>query len=93
MASLKANDGYEFLAQAEGDEYEVFEYNVNYVDSECSGFDDMFPTINPYTPANRENKCKAYPDHGEIFRIKMQTKTDGKSVEFFCSFGNISNYL
>lgn len=65
MVSLKArNDARELLAQAEGDTYKELTFDGSYVESECSAFDDMFPTIDPWHNGERE-----YADHGEACRL------------------------
>lgn len=73
LVSLKdVRDGQEFLAQVDGEEYSVLEYDGDYVSAECSGFDDMFPTIDPYTPPDGPFEGKTYPDHGEVCRVPME---------------------
>lgn len=73
LVSLKdVRDGQEFLAQATGEEYLALDYDGDYVSSECSGFDDMFPTIDPYTPESGPFAGKTYPDHGEVCRVPME---------------------
>lgn len=66
MVSLKERgaDSRELLAQAEGEIYKDLTFNSGYVESECSGFDEMFPTIDPWYNAERE-----YADHGEVCRL------------------------
>lgn len=70
MASLRVRSSKkELLSVKKGDEYRVLTYDGDYVSAECSGFDDMFPTVDPYTPAEGEYKGITYPDHGEACRI------------------------
>lgn len=38
----------EFLYQRLGSEYKLQSYGGDYLKGECSGFDDMFPTIDEY---------------------------------------------
>lgn len=83
MASL-TDGSREFLAQAPGTVYRRLDYDGEYVPSECSGFDDMFPTIDPYTPASGMYQGKTYPDHGEVCRCPMQVKQTGEALEFSC---------
>lgn len=67
LASLKSKTGSrEYMAQADGNEYRLLTLDGSYVESECSGFDDMFPTIDPW-----EADGKAYIDHGEICRCPL----------------------
>ena len=67
MASLAdKKSGREFLVQADGESYKKLGYAGSYVDAECSGFDDMFPTIDTWT-YNDYPWCGAeMPDHGEV---------------------------
>lgn len=60
--------GTELLATAEGEKYKPITQNSSYVDSECSAFDDMFPTIDPYTPETGIKAGIPYVDHGEVCR-------------------------
>jgi len=84
MASLKRKcDGKELLAVKEGDTYKVLTETGSYVDSECSGFDDMFPTVDPYTPSEGKYKGVTYPCHGEVCRISHEYKILENQVNFF----------
>ncbi|MBE5891854.1 MAG: hypothetical protein E7286_00600 [Lachnospiraceae bacterium] len=83
MASLKVKDiGKELLAVKPGDKYKVLAYDGEYVPSECSGFDDMFPTVDPYTPQGGPYQGITYPDHGETCRIPYEAKMDENTVVF-----------
>lgn len=81
MASLidKATDK-ELLATKGSRSYKVLSYDGSYVDSECSAFDDMFPTIDPYTPTSDAYKGITYPDHGEVCRLPFETDIKNGSV-------------
>ncbi|MBR4282384.1 MAG: hypothetical protein IKT35_01575 [Clostridia bacterium] len=84
MVSLKRKcDGKELLAVKEGDTYKVLTETGSYVDSECSGFDDMFPTVDPYTPEEGRYKGVTYPCHGEVCRIPHEYKILENQVDFF----------
>lgn len=81
MASLY--DGIrEYLAQNPGNIYQRLLPNGDYVSAECSGFDDMFPTIDPYTPSSGMYRGVAYPDHGEVCRYPMNVEQDVEAVTF-----------
>ena len=70
MASLcMRSSGKELLAVKQDREYKMLSYDGDYVSAECSGFDDMFPTVDPYTPMEGAYEGITYPDHGEICRI------------------------
>ncbi len=78
LASLTDRDGKEYLAQAEGRFYRVLSREGRYGAAECSGFDDMFPTIDPYV--TREGiLC---PDHGEICRMSAEVTVEQEAVRF-----------
>ena len=66
LVSLKRADGKELLVTKPGQKYGVLTADGSYVDSECSGFDDMFPTVDPDRP---DTAYPAYPDHGECCRL------------------------
>ena len=79
MASFKTKDGTELLAQAEGEEYKRLFLDSDYVKSECSAFDDMFPTIDPCTLDGME-----YLDHGEVCRREHTVQTGSDDICFTC---------
>jgi hypothetical protein len=67
MASLVCKKtGREFLAQADNEKYKGLAYDGDYVTSECSGFDDMFPTIDRVYYPEYPWKGIEIPDHGEV---------------------------
>lgn len=71
----------ELLLTKDGEKYKELSYNGSYVDSECSAFDDMFPTIDPYTPTSGAYKGITYPDHGETCRLDFDVReVGGKAV-------------
>ena len=86
LVSVTANrDGFEFLCQNPSPDYARLAYDGSYVDSECSSWDDMFPTIDPYTPEAGEYAGITYPDHGEVCRLPMTVTTEGDSVTLSCT--------
>ena len=81
LASLIAvEEDKELLVTKGGEDYKVLTYEGSYVDSECSAFDDMCPTIDPYTPDCGENAGKTYPDHGECCRLEYEVQLEGEIV-------------
>jgi hypothetical protein len=67
LASLVCKKtGREFLAQNESAQYKVLQYDGDYVTAECSGFDDMFPTIDKIYYTQYPWKGVEIPDHGEV---------------------------
>lgn len=70
----------ELLAVKKEEKYKVLTYAGDYVSSECSGFDDMFPTVDPYTPEEGVYQGITYPDHGETCRIAYEICPCGEGV-------------
>lgn len=86
LVSVTSNrDGFEFLCQNPAPDYARLAYDGSYVASECASWDDMFPTIDPYTPASGEYAGVTYPDHGEVCRLPMTVTTEGDSVTLSCT--------
>ena len=71
LASLTAPDGFEFLCQNPAPAYARLAYDGRYIESECASWDDMFPTIDPYTPPAGRYAGMTLPDHGEVCRLPM----------------------
>ena len=74
VASFK-KEGKEYLAQREGERYRKLTLDSSYIESECSAFDDMFPTIDPCS-----NGFRDYLDHGEVCRIPHDYQMRDKSL-------------
>jgi hypothetical protein len=70
----------EFLAQAENTKYRRLNYDGVYVDAECSGFDDMFPTIDRVFYPNDPWKGVEMPDHGEVCAIRWEHEIKDDSL-------------
>lgn len=64
----------EYLAQAPGEKYQRLFPDSDYVASECSGFDDMFPTIDPIISDWPGLIGAKYLDHGEVCRYPMDAE-------------------
>lgn len=62
----------ELLLTRDGESYRVLTADGSYVDAECSAFDDMCPTIDPYTPESGAYRGISYPDHGECCRLPYE---------------------
>lgn len=73
MVSLidRKND-YEFFVQKEWSEYRKGAFAGSYVEAECSGFDDMFPTIDECQYENEPWKGTVLADHGEVWSLPWQ---------------------
>lgn len=75
IVSLRVREtGKELLVTREQEQYRVLAYDGSFEKSECSGFDDMFPTVDPYTPEEGTYEGITYPDHGEICRLQHDVK-------------------
>jgi hypothetical protein len=75
MASLLCKQtGREFLVQAYGEKYRTLDYAGRYIDAECSGFDDMFPTINEWEYTKYPWKGVIMPDHGEVCGLPWKSE-------------------
>lgn len=85
LASFKTKDGYELLAQAPGDIYRRLGLDSNYIDCECSAFDDIFPTIDPCVINGMD-----YIDHGEVCRREHRYIIENNSVRFQCALNNLN---
>ncbi|MBE6637729.1 MAG: hypothetical protein E7618_08025 [Ruminococcaceae bacterium] len=84
MASLTDEQGFEYLAQAKGEVYQRLTPDGEFIHSECSSFDDMFPTIDPYTADKGAFAGIPYPDHGEICRLPWEVQMGKQEVTFVC---------
>lgn len=83
MASLTdLTCGKELLAVRAPEEYRVLTYDGSYVDAECSAFDDLCPTIDPYTPEKGACRGIPYPDHGEWCRLPFEVRIEDGQVIF-----------
>lgn len=85
LASLKNSDGVELLEQAKGEKYLTLTPEGSYIDSECSAFDDMFPTIDPC-----EMNGKRYLDHGEVCRIAHSYEIKGERLVMNCRANEVN---
>lgn len=70
----------EFLAQGENKEYRILKYDGDYVKAECSGFDDMFPTIDACHYEKYPWQGVRLPDHGEVCGIPWEYKIENSSL-------------
>ncbi len=84
LVSVQAPDGFEFLCQNPAEIYARLAYDGAYVQSECASWDDMFPTIDPYTPTAGDCAGVTYPDHGEVCRLSMDTALGDDALLMSC---------
>jgi len=72
--------GKEYLMQNPSDVFIHSEYDSSFTDGDFSGFDDMFPTINPCTYPGGVWDGTKLPDHGEIWTLPFETKTGSETL-------------
>ena len=70
----------ELLVQRPGAQYLLQPYDGDYVAGECSGFDDMFPTIDECHYDAFPWKGTRLPDHGEVWSIPWQLEASDKEL-------------
>src|SRR6266496_2292641 len=68
--------GLELLVQRPGETYLKQPYDGDYVAGECSGFDDMFPTIDACFYQAYPWKGTPIPDHGEVWSLPWDREVD-----------------
>jgi len=83
MASLiyKPRD-LELLVQRPGQAYLRQPYDGDYVAGECSGLDDMFPTIDECFYERHPWKGTRIPDHGEVWSLPWSVSATESDVHF-----------
>jgi hypothetical protein len=77
---LDLASGYEHMAQRAGPVYREQPYDGVYVDAECTGFDDMFPTIDECHYETAPWKGVRLPDHGEVWSLPWEHEVTGQSI-------------
>jgi hypothetical protein len=83
-ASVKdKKSGREFLSQASGEHYKKLAYDGDYVAAECSGFDDMFPTIDKYYYDRYPWQGVPVPDHGEVCGLEWKYETKKSALRMW----------
>jgi galactose mutarotase-like enzyme len=82
MVSLVGKDtGYEFLVQRPGEVYREQPFDGCYTDGECSGFDDMFPTIDACAYDTEPWKGVKMADHGEVWSLPWEHRIKDNTLE------------
>lgn len=72
VSFINKKTGYEFLVQRPNPVYRDQPFGGIYVDGECSGFDEMFPTIDATTYGNIPWKGTVMHDHGEVWSLPWE---------------------
>ena len=67
--------GKEYLLQNPSKTFLSVRFNDDFEKGECSGFDDMFPTIDPVIVDGKE-----YPDHGEVCRVSFDYEMENDTL-------------
>jgi hypothetical protein len=83
MASLVCKPrSFELLVQAPGQQYLVQPFDGDYVSGECTGFDDMFPTIDLCYYDRFPWQGTKMADHGEVWSLPWHHEVDGERLHF-----------
>ena len=72
----------ELLVHSPGEEYRLEPYDGDYSAGECSGFDDMFPTIDECYYETYPWKGTRIPDHGEVWSIPWDQASEEAKLHF-----------
>lgn len=76
--------GKEYLVQRPEKAYLRQPFDGAYVDAECSGLDDMFPTIDPCTYDRFPWTGTQLADHGEVWNLPCRVDSAGEAIQFTC---------
>jgi len=77
--------GKEYLVQRPGPAYLRQPFDGSYVEAECSGMDDMFPTIDRCTYERFPWAGTVLADHGEVWNLPCRYEILKKEVWFTCN--------
>ncbi len=75
----------EFLFQSEWEKLNVPTYGALFSEYDCSGFDEVFPSIDPCPYPDGPFQGTSVPDHGEVWALPWACafSPDGKSLKSF----------
>lgn len=83
MASLvNKPHNFELLVQRPGSNYSLQPFDGDYVAGECSGLDDMFPTIDVCYYDRFPWAGTKMADHGEVWSLPWEEAEEGEQVHF-----------
>ncbi len=71
---------FDVLVHRPGDAYRMQSYDGVYVDGECSGLDDMFPTIDACHCERFPWRGTPLPDHGEVWSLPWTHAVEGERL-------------
>jgi hypothetical protein len=77
---INKETGYEYLLQRGNELYRNQPFGGNFVEGECSGFDDMFPTIDKCLYDAEPWKGVEMVDHGEVWSLPWGFEIDAHSL-------------
>lgn len=84
-SAVDKRTGREFMVQRPEKSYRVVPFDGVYVDGECCGMDDMFPTIDVCHYEKEPWTGVRLADHGEVWNLSADTKLKADGVSFtFC---------
>lgn len=83
VSLVRKETGRDYMAQRKGETYRKLGIDTSYVQAECSAYDDMFPTIDPWAYPDGPLKGKPYLDHGEVSRTPAQVKMGDGYLDTF----------
>ena len=78
LTSLDHN--FDVLVHRPGETYRIQPFDGVYVDGECSGVDDMFPTIDLCYCENAPWQGTKLADHGEVWSLPWSQQIDGERL-------------
>jgi hypothetical protein len=73
---------FELLVQRPSPQYRLQPFDGDYVAGECSGLDDMFPTIDVCYYDRYPWAGTKMADHGEVWSLPWETTVEGQRVHF-----------
>lgn len=86
VSLINKETNFEFLVQRSNEKYREQPFGGNYIDGECSGFDDMFPTIDECLCDQEPWKGLVMADHGEVWSLPWEYQ-NGDGVLKMCVIG------
>src|SRR5688572_3901321 len=82
VSLINKQAGYEYLVQREDKIYRDQPFGGDYIKGECSGYDDMFPTIDKCDYENEPWKGVEMVDHGEVWSLPWRFVQTNGVLEF-----------
>lgn len=73
---IRKDTGKEYVYQGKSETYRLAHYGQNYLEGECAGVDEMFPTIDAEFYRCRPWEGTYFPDHGELWARRWESISD-----------------